>query len=292
MKETSCFRVVTNPNSTPGNPSVHMVVDAVSDRVLGGFGANHYRPWVFPLYTPNGLTVIQEFAYDHPFHNGIFVGQNPVQVGPQTANFWAMPPRRKEDDAIFVNVGRMAAERIPGITLHEQGVRFQLKSVWLDEAGEPILDELRTVDFYAVEGGHGCDMTSEKTATYGAIHYPQTKFGSIGVRVEPRLLPPFGGIIIGDADRRGRAEVVTEQESDFVAYENALAGRDRFGLFLSLPGGKRGPWFIRDYGMAMHNPTWFESLDTPHGETWRVSLRVIAYDGSLTPERAAGWCNL
>ena len=40
-------------------------------------------------------------------------------------------------------------------------------------------------------------MTSEKIATYGAATYPQTKFGSIGIRVEPRLLPVMGGIRAG-----------------------------------------------------------------------------------------------
>ena len=53
--------------------------------------------------------------------------------------------------------------------------------------------------------------------------------------------------------------------------------------------GIRGPWFIRDYGMALYNPTWTGDVSTPEGESWKVSLRVIAYDGELTTARAAQW---
>ena len=57
------------------NAKTHLVVDSNTGICLGGVGANFYRPFVFPFYTPAGHTVVQEFAFDHPFHNGIFVGQ-------------------------------------------------------------------------------------------------------------------------------------------------------------------------------------------------------------------------
>jgi len=75
-------------------------------------------------------------------------------------------------------------------------------------------------------------MTSQKIATYGAVDYPQTKFGSIGIRVEPRLLPVMGGMVLADDDRKGGVDVVHEGESDFVAYENDLYGHGRFGVMM------------------------------------------------------------
>lgn len=284
------YQVITSPKAEPGNPSVHMVVEQTTGRCLGGYGANYYRPWVFPLYTPSGLTVIQEFAYDHPFHNGVFVGQHPVQIGNRTANYWATPPQRGPNDHIAVNIGRIETQPVPEIMPHESGVRFRCRNRWVDEYGDPVLDEIRTVDLYAVAGATVCDMTSEKIAAYGDLHFPQTKFGSIGIRVEPRLLPPFGGTVIGDNDRRGKAEMVTETDSDFVAYENILPGGQPYGVYLSLPyANKRGPWFIRDYGMAMHNPTWVTDIERSQGQTWSVSLRVVAYDGALRATQARQW---
>jgi hypothetical protein len=271
-----------------------MVKDAQAGRYLGGYGANFYRNWVFPLYTPSGLTVVQEFAYDHPFHNGFFVGQSPVKSGDRVANFWAAPPRRSHNDAVFVHVGRMAAQGQPACEVHDWGVRFTLKSVWLDEHEQPVLDETRTVEFCTADGATICDMRSAKTAAYGALEFPQTKFGSIGIRVEPRLLPPLGAVVLADGGRRGSAAQVDQQrESDYVAYENDAPLGGRFGVFMTIRDpGVRGPWFIRDYGMAMYNPTWERGISVPEGQTWTVSLRVVAYDGALTVERANAWKEL
>ena len=145
----------------------------------------------------------------------------------------------------------------------------------------------------SVEDATVCDMSSQKIASYGAVEYPQTKFGSIGIRVEPRLLPVMGGVILADNNRRGGVKVVHESESDFVAYENHLPGHGQFGVMMHiLDADIRGPWFIRDYGMALFNPTWTQSISVAEGECWTVSLRVVAYDGELTDERAQAWIDI
>lgn len=271
------------------NERTHLVTDGRTGRCLGGVGSNFYRPFVFPLYTPAGLTVVREFPFDHPFHNGLFVAQSPVIVGGRTGNFWATPPLRGKADRLGAHLGRIETAA-PKAVPHERGVRFTFESVWLDEHERPMLDELRTVDFFSVDDATVCDVASEKTARYGPVEYPQSKFGSIGIRVEPRLLPVSGGQVIADGDRRGKAEAVHEQDSDFVAYENDLAGADRFGVFMTiLDPGVCGPWFVRDYGMALHNPTWREGITTAEGESWTVTLRVVAYDGALSPDRADRW---
>ena len=273
------------------NARTHLVVDTNTGRCLGGVGANFYRPFVFPFYTPAGHTVIQEFAFDHPFHNGIFVGQAPVKVGDREAWFWGAPPRRSFTDRLFENLGRMETQKEMDIVPHAHGVLFVQKVIWRDANEEPLIDEIRTVDLYSIADFTVCEMTSEKIANYGAVEYPQTKYGSIGMRVEPRLLPVMGGIVIGDNNRRGKVEVIDENTSDFVAYQNELPGHGHFGVFMTiLEEGIRGPWFIRDYGMALYNPTQTSSVSTPANETWKIDLRFVAYDGELTAARTEQWC--
>jgi len=260
------------------------------DRILGAYGTNFWRSWVYPFYTPSGRTVVENFPFDHPFHNGIFVGQNPVKVGGREGNFWAFPVKREHNDHIMTRMGRMDPQGTPAAEVTEAGVLFTLKSIWRDEQEQPLLDEERTVVLRALPDATVCDMTSRKTANYGDVEFSKTKFGSIGVRVEPRLLPPLGGVIIADGDRRGTAALVdANRESDFVAYENTIDG-NTFGLFLHiLDAGVRGSWFVRDYGMAMYNPTWERAIAVPVGKAWTIGLRAVAYDGALTPERAAMW---
>ena len=264
-----------------------VVQEEASGRWLGGVGANFYRSWVYPLYTPRGLTVIQEFPFDHPFHNGLWVAQGPIQFAGETVHFWPMPPERKPGESLFMHMGRMETLGLPSVQAHEKGVRFTLQSVWRTGSGAPVLDETRTVDLYAVDDATLCDVTTEQHATYGALHYDATKFGAICVRTDPRLTPVVGAEVIADGGRRGKAAVAIQQPNGYVAYESRSSGG--FGILLSVPGQRPHEWFIRDYGLATYNPMFEQPRRVAQGETLRVKLRVVAYDEPLTEERAARW---
>ena len=273
------------------NAKTHLVVNTDTGQCLGGVGANFYRPFVFPFYTPSGQTVIQEYAFDHPFHNGIFVGQAPVKVGDRVAWFWGAPPRRSFTDRLFENLGRMDTQKEMDITQHANGVKFVQKIIWRDNNEVPLIDEIRTINLYAIADATGCDMTSEKIANYGAVEFPQTKYGSIGMRVEPRLLPIMGGVVIGDNNRIGKVDAINDNTSDFVAYQNQLHGHGHLGVFMTiLDEDTCGPWFIRDYGMALYNPTQTGSIFTPANASWKISLRYVAYDGELKTTKVEKWC--
>jgi hypothetical protein len=228
---------------------------------LAGIGQNYYRAWLYPLYTPNGLCVLQAFPFDHPFHNGCFVGQNPVRIGGRQANFWAVPPQRDMDDELFAHVGRVQGDF--SATSTETAARIAMRNVWRDERGEPVLDEERTYEIFVEGNTTVCVVTSRKIAAYGELDFPASKFGGIAVRVDARLLPVSGGSIIGRH----------EAASPFVAYENGAAG---FGVRL-VASNAGVPWFVRDYGLAVHNPTWQRGLHLAQGEAWEISLRLLAY---------------
>jgi hypothetical protein len=257
-----------------------------SGRCLGGVGGNWYRPWLYPLYTPGGQSVLQEFPFDHPFHNACFAGQNPVRYPGGEANFWAVPPQREARDPVFVRVGRMDVDPEIACEAHERGVRFTVKSVWRDEHGEPALDEVRRFDLTLADGATVCDVTSRKIAAYGPLEFPPTKFGGIGVRLDPRLVPGCGGAVLADGGRRGTAGVVHGLASRYVAYESG--GEPRFGLAM-MGADPALPWFARDYGLVVCNPTWQCALALARGEAWELSVRLVAYDGALEPARAEEW---
>jgi hypothetical protein len=265
-----------------------MVQNSQTGRWLGGLGANYYRPWVYPLYTPRGLTVLQEFPFDHPFHNGLWVAQGPIQFGGQTAHFWPAPPERRPGESLFTHMGRMETLGLPVVESHERGVRFTLQTIWRAGDGTPVLDETRTVNFSALEDATICQVTSIQTASYGALEYEASKFGAICVRVDPRLVPVVGAEVIADGGRRGKAAVALQQPCDYVAYESCANGQS-FGLMLAVPGERPHEWFIRDYGLATYNPMMETPRQLAQGESFQVSLQVSAYDEPLTDERARRW---
>ncbi len=264
-----------------------VVQNEETGRWLGGVGANYYRSWVYPLYTPRGLTVIQEFPFDHPFHNGLWVAQGPIQFDGQTVHFWPMPPERRPGESLFTHMGRIETLGLPTVETHARGVRFTLQSTWRTGDGAPVLDETRIIDLYAVEDATVCDVTTVQKATYGDLEYDATKFGAICVRTDPRLTPVVGAEVIADGGRRGKAEVALQQANAYVAYESGSSGS--FGILLAVPGQQPHEWFIRDYGLATYNPMFEQPRTVAHGDSLRVDLRVVAYDEPLTEERAQRW---
>jgi len=285
------------------NYQVHTNVQShfvqAGNRILGAYGTSFWRSWVYPFYTPTGHTVVENSPFDHPFHNGIFVGQSPVKVGDREGNFWGLPVKRAHDDPVAVKkTGRMDPQGEPAAVVTDAGVRFTLKSIWRDEQEQPMLDEERTVFLRALPDANVCDMISRKAATYGAVEFPKTKFGSICMRVESRLLPALGGQVIGCVDGElchGTAdEVANAKVCDAVAYENDVPGLGVYGVCLmildnSASPDRRGPWFIRDYGLATLNVTQNEGIAVPAGGGWTAALRIVAYDGPLTAERLTAW---
>jgi Methane oxygenase PmoA len=272
----------------------YIVSDPATGRCLGGVGANYYRPWVFPLYTPNGLTVIQEFPFDHPFHNGFWVAQGPIFLDGREVTFWPAPPMRNANEALFTHMGHMETVGTPTVEPHATGVHFTLHLTWRDKTEQPVLDETRTINLYTVDDATICDMVSVQRAAYGELRYAETKFGSIGIRVEPRLLPLLGGEVLADGGRRGNAEIAIDQACHYVAYENRLPNQARFGVLLTSldePRPQTGPWFIRDYGLACYSPTRNREMIVAANQSWQVGLRVVAYDGALREERAQQWLN-
>ena len=76
----------------PHHGFARLVLERSTGRILGGAGHNQHRAYVFPLNTPRGLCVVQEYAFDHPFHNGVFVGQAEIFLNGKVSNYWAPGP--------------------------------------------------------------------------------------------------------------------------------------------------------------------------------------------------------
>ena len=279
----------------------NMVMETASGRLLGGVGHNDLRSWCYPLNTPRGLGVTQEYAFDHAFHNGVFVAQARVVRGGVLSNFWVVHPDwRSPDSHVYNHLGQIRYRERADITPLESGFRFTYHSTWNGCDGAPVLDEVRHFDLYAAADATICDLISRKTAAYGELRFEANKHGSLGVRVQPQLLPPFGGEMVagtgtGTEIHRGLAdEVAFGKERDFVAYEAEPAGLGRFGVCLlvldnTASDRRTGPWFVRDYGMAMFNATMDDDVLVAEGDAWETALRVAAYDGAVSVERARTW---
>ncbi len=261
-------------------PQGMLAFDRLHGVPIAGIGQSFMRPWIYPLYTPGGYQVLQEFAFDHPFHNGCFIGWHPVRYDGVDHNFWATPPARSAPDPMMTNLGRIEAISPPSLTAAPDFLTAELALRWRSETGAVLAEELRSLRFWATGCGHGIDLRSQLRAVNHPLELPATKFAGIGIRLDPRLTPACGGWFEGSAGK-GCAAALHDRPGDFLRVE-ANVGDRAFGLYLEAPGFGL-PWFVRDYGLILLNPVWHDGRHLLRDEPLVMRLTMVAYDAAATP---------
>ena len=151
-------------------------------------GRPYTRPYFFPVLAADGTGVTSDQltvpGADHPHHRSLWVGQGDVN-GADQWSFAQNPPPKQRNSGF---------DKVEGDTI-------QQRLAWEGKEGEPILNEARTMRFFAwPEGARGIDFTLKFTPLGGDITFADTKeAGLCAVRVvksisdKPTLTNSTGG---------------------------------------------------------------------------------------------------
>jgi len=240
-------------------------------RLIAGYNTNDLRSYVFPLYTPQGLLVIQEAPPDHPHHQGIWAGLELDGNDVWNAGSRNLPRHRQE-----------AVEPLHDMTttVTDTGVQIEHDVRWITVDGAELLHEQRTVGFRATEQFTLVEWQSIFSHPNKATHIGQTKESGIGVRVPPHWETRFGGQI-RNANGAVGEQGCFDQASPWLNVEGQAVGDGIAGLVL-IPTSETCPWFTRDYGIHLYNPARHHAIALAAGEQVAWSMRVLAYDGTRT----------
>ena len=242
-------------------------------RLLGGYSGNDLRSYVFPLYTPQGVLVLQEAPPDHPHHQGICAG---LEIdGHDLWNAGSFGKARHRQVA-----APEATDLSPVIS--ESGVTFTHSVDWWSEEGKRLLRERRSVTLKALSHMTMVDWISEFSSPNGGAELGQTKEAGIGMRVPPHWETRLGGQIRNASGQVGEAECF-DRNSAWINVQGAASGTQKAGIIL-MPGprSKAYPWFTRDYGLHLYNPSRHHPIILNDSEKVTWSVRVFAYDGDLS----------
>ncbi|MBM3264132.1 MAG: PmoA family protein [candidate division Zixibacteria bacterium] len=239
-------------------------------RPVGAYTIGYHRSHVWPLYSLGGVCVIQEYPPDHVHHQGLWAGQDEVNGH----NFWAAghpqyPSTRQISESM-------------DIAVEGDAVTVSQHNVWTDVGGEPVFREERTVIFRSTGMENLVDIVSTRIADFGPVHFGKTKEAGIGMRYNPELEGELNGRIESAAGGVGEKGTF-DTDADWIAVSGIMGGRHAGIAILPYPDGDRCPWFTRDYGITLYNPSRHRIIELAEGERYTLAARFAAFDGRTDP---------
>jgi hypothetical protein len=270
-----------------------------NDRTVLGFSQNDHRAYLFPVCTPAGLPVTTETPTDHPHHNSVWIGADHVTaLLPFAENLY-----EEATYSFYINEtfqGRAPGRIISRSIQHAEPAANHLQLVqtidwigpveWGAADGRVIAEETRTVDIFPAEDGHTIDLHSQLAPTQWDLRIGPTRHAYFGVRVIEPLRPGSGGSVV-DSEGRTGTSAIRGQTGHWIHLTGEALADHHAGLVICRDAAMASqPWSLHDWGTVDVNPLGQQAHLLEAGETLACRLRLIAHDGTLTPEQVEQRC--
>ncbi|HWE04237.1 MAG TPA: PmoA family protein [Tepidisphaeraceae bacterium] len=214
----------------------------------------YVRPFFFPVLAPGDVAVTsdqyslkeREPKTDHPHHQSLWVAQGDVNG----VDHWSLGKDGK---------GTLSAKQrhVKFASVGED--RFAENLLWDDNAGKPMLDEVRTVKFVGYpDGSRGIDITSAFTPAEGSVTFGDTKeAGLMAVRLATAIAKhPTITQSSGKGGEGAAGEKQTwGQPADWCDESGEIDGKPFGVAIFDFPANPRHParWHVRAYGLMSSN---------------------------------------
>ena len=276
------------------------------------------KPHLHPVRTLSGNLVTVYRPHDHLWHHGIAMtfahisnGQGPSQ------NFWGGNCYVHPDGykRIPEQVGRQEHQEWEQIECHAtRGLRLRHRVRWVSYAGEPWIDETRSLALSEVAeaGEHGGWWALDFATTLTCVSPNPLVFGS--PTTHGRSNAGYGGLFWRGPRSFMKGEILAAgnlsgpetmgQRAPWLAYIGRHDGTDGPAaaesptvsrstlVFSDYPESFRYPtkWFVRDepYGCASFAVTFDEEHTLHEGQSFALRHRIVVADGALTRGQIEG----
>jgi hypothetical protein len=265
------------------------------------------KPYLYPLRAASGMIVTRRFpledspgdSKDHPHHRGLAFGHADMNG----YNYWANEP---------FNPGKKGKIVLKKVVRTEGGAKegaITAAFQWLDPDGKPLIDDTRTITFYANPTMRILDYEIV-TKAIETVKFGDTHEGSFGVRVAawleepaPKYVPkasdnqqrpiePKRTGVISDSEGRVTEAQVRGKRANWADYSGEYQGEQAGIAIFDHPSNPRYPtyWHTRGYGMFAANifgvqdlgadKTQNGSITLQPGEALRFRYRVVIHPGT------------
>lgn len=259
-------------------------------RPIAALSQNAYRAYIYPLFTPSGVSVTAESPIDHPHHNSVTVGADHFDC------FFVYDGHRTERGTynFYVNetfqgraTGRIASVSVDSQETDDATLRIVQRLEWQGpvEWGAPnrrvLAKETRTIDIRTSETSNILDIRSRLEPTDWDIVIGPTRHAYFTVRMADGLRVVDGGKI-RDEDGRSTVEDINSNSAAWVDMSATGPHGHVVGVtVVSHPSSLPTGWYVHEWGTVAVNPFLHEEVSIRRGEALELSVTVVAHDGPM-----------
>ena len=265
-------------------------------RPIAALSQNAYRAYIYPLFTPSGVSVTAESPIDHPHHNSVTVGADHFDC------LFVYDGHRTERGTynFYVNEtfqGR-ATGRIEAVSFNSEDTGDDTLSIvqrleWQGpvEWGAPdrrvLAQETRTIDIRSTAECNILDIRSRLEPTEWDVVIGPTRHAYFTVRMADGLRVVDGGTIM-DADGRRTVQDINANSAVWVDMSATGPHGHKVGVtVVSHPSSLPTGWYAHEWGTAAVNPFLHEERSIRRGDALELGFSVIAHDGPVSRDLIA-----
>lgn len=262
-------------------------------RPIAALSQNAYRTYIYPLFTPSGVSVTAESPIDHPHHNSITVGADHFDC------LFVYDGHRTERGTynFYVNEtfqGR-ATGRIAGISLDiqetdndtlrvVQSLEWQGPVEWGAPERRVLATETRTINVRTTPESNILGICSRLEPTEWDIVIGPTRHAYFTVRIADGLRVVDGGKI-SDADGRSTVDDINANTAAWVTMAATGPHEREVGVtVVAHPSAFPTGWYAHEWGTVAVNPFLYDEQSIQQGDTLELGVTVVAHDGPAPRE--------
>ena len=255
---------------------------------IAALSQNAYRAYIYPLFTPSGVSVTAESPIDHPHHNSVTIGADHfdclfVYDGHRTErgtyNFYVNETFQGRDTGRITSVS-IDSEETDNDTLRiVQRLEWQGPIEWGAPDRRVLANETRTIDVRTTEESNMLDIRSQLEPTDWDIIIGPTRHAYFTVRMADGLRAVDGGKIV-DADGRSNVQDINANSAAWVDMSaTGPHGREVGVTVVRHPSPLPAGWYAHEWGTVAVNPFLHQEQSIKCGETLELGVTVAAHDG-------------
>ena len=254
-----------------------------------------YHCYLYPVYSPSGVSMTSENPVDHPHHNSVTVGADVFFV-----KLPALSPGLStlEEEATYnLYVNEVFQGRAPGrtwVVTQEaeevsddhlrvlQGIEWQGPEEWGPTGLRRVLArETRTIDIFPGEVANVIDVRSQLRPTEWDLTIGPTRHAYFTIRLADGLSVLAGGTLVDSEGRKG-SEAITGKTADWLDMSGPAGhGRTAGITIIPHPSDTDMPWHVADYGTVTVDPFLRRKGVLNRGDTLDLAIRLIVHDGDV-----------